>query len=196
MLCLHACTPSPSVRIVLTPSLQPHGKQNRPERVDVRTATTVFHALPTELWLHLCSFLDVQDFVSLCSTSRDLHAAGQDEWVWRSFLLRDSLAYVTTTSSSSSLDGTCFLWRPRDSRECGTCTVCWRRSRPQSTTSLASTTSKISSVGRGSGSTAARWCACLYLCGSCPRAVISRCLSLCAQHLRECRSTFIKTRGT
>lgn len=72
-------------------------QQNKPERVDVRTATTMFHALPTELWLHLCSFLDVRDFVNLCSTSRDLRTAGQDEWVWRTFLLRDcpSIVYAT-----------------------------------------------------------------------------------------------------
>jgi hypothetical protein len=77
-------------------------QQNKPERVDVRTATTMFHALPTELWLHLCSFLDVRDFVNLCSTSRDLRTAGQDEWVWRTLLLRDcpSIVYATIRMTS------------------------------------------------------------------------------------------------
>jgi hypothetical protein len=74
-----------------------HFAQNKPERVDVRTATTMFHALPTELWLHLCSFLEVRDFVNLCSTSRDLRTAGQEEWVWRTFLLRDCPSIVYDT---------------------------------------------------------------------------------------------------
>ncbi|ELR13197.1 Fbox domain containing protein [Acanthamoeba castellanii str. Neff] len=80
-------------------------KANKPERVDVRTATTMFHALPTELWLHLCSFLDVRDFVNLCSTSRDLRTAGQDEWVWRTFLLRDCPSIVSLPQAIDNIFG-------------------------------------------------------------------------------------------
>lgn len=148
----------------------------------MRTATTMFHALPTELWLHLCSFLDVRDFVNLCSTSRDLRTAGQEEWVWRTFLLRDcpSIVYHTLCFELPYLFA---LIR--------SIVRCRRRS----TTYSVSTMSRISSVDRGSGFTAARWYPQLFFffffhCFfECPWLVSSRCRI-------GSRSTSTKTEGT
>lgn len=77
--------------------------QNKIEVVS-RSGATAFHQLPAELWYHLCSFMEVRDFVNLCATCKDMHAAGDDEWIWRIFILRDcpSLRYGTPFITSGN----------------------------------------------------------------------------------------------
>lgn len=46
-------------------------------------------ALPPELLYHIYNFLRVQDFVFLRSTCKQLYYAGDDEYLWKRFCLRD-----------------------------------------------------------------------------------------------------------